>query len=329
MNVTHALCQLSRAVALTLGLAAAAASPVAAAADYPSRNVSMVVAFAPGGITDLLTRMTASEVGKMMGQTFVVENRAGAGGQVGTEYMARQKGDGYSLLVAASGFAMAPAQKKVGYDPIKDFEPVALLGISPNMLVVHPGVPANTLEEFVAWAKKKGDVPYATAGVGGANHLAGEIFRAVSGAPLTHVPYKGAAPAAQDLVAGNVQAGFIDAMTISPFLKSGQAKAIATTSATRSKLYPDIPAIAELGYPNYDVSVWMGVFSPAGTPAAVVKQLNEAIRQALESEALQPRLQGSGIETRPDMTAEAFRQYVAGDVERWKTVIETTGLKFD
>ncbi|CAB3872452.1 MULTISPECIES: tripartite tricarboxylate transporter substrate binding protein [Achromobacter] len=300
-----------------------------AAAEYPDRSVSMVVAFAPGGITDTLARLVASELGKATKQTFVVENRAGAGGQIGTEYMMRQKADGYSLLVAASGYAMAPAQKKVAYDPIKDFEPVALLGIAPNLLVVQPGVPVSTLQEFVAWARKEGNVPYATAGTGGANHLAGELFKAASKTPLVHIPYKGAAPAAQDLIAGNVPTGFIDAMTIGPFLKSGQAKPIATTGASRSALYPDLPTIAESGYPGYDVSVWMGVFAPAGTPAPVVEKLNAAIRDALATDAVRTRLQASGIDTRIDMSAREFKQYVHDDVERWKSAVAVTGLKFD
>lgn len=325
MNMIKTLRNVSCAVAATLGVAAT----VSAAANYPERNVTMVVAFAPGGITDTLARLVASELGKATEQTFVVENRAGAGGQVGTEYVMRQKSDGYTLLVAASGYAMAPAQKKVAYDPIKDFEPVALLGVSPNLLVVQPSVPANTLDEFVAWAKKEGNVPYATAGVGGANHLAGELFKAASQAPLVHVPYKGAAPAAQDLLAGNVPTGFIDVMTIGPFLKSGQVKAIAATSATRSGLYPNLPTIAESGYPGYDVSVWMGVFAPAGTPKPVIEKLNSAIRKALDSDTVQFRLQSNGIETQADMTADLFKQYVHNDVERWEKAISTTGLKFD
>ncbi|WP_246129736.1 Bug family tripartite tricarboxylate transporter substrate binding protein [Verticiella sediminum] len=323
--MTRTFRRIACAIALAPGVALAASN----AADYPERNVTMVVAFAPGGITDTLARLVASELGKTTQQTFVVENRPGAGGQIGTEYALRQKADGYTLLVAASGYAMAPAQKKVGYDPIDDFEPVALLGIAPNLLVVKPSVPAKTLDEFVAWAKKEGSVPYATAGTGGANHLAGEIFRVESKAPLLHVPYKGAAPATQDLIAGNVPAGFIDAMTIGPFIKSGQAKPIAITGASRSALYPDIPTIAESGYPGYDVSVWMGVFAPAGTPAPIVERLNAAIRQALQSEEVQARLKSSGIDTRTDMTADAFKQYVHEDVERWKQAVATTGVTFD
>ncbi len=323
--MTLTLRHLSRAAALAL--AAFCSTPASAA--YPERNVTLVVAFAPGGITDNLARLVATELSRVTQKTFVVENRAGAGGQVGTEYMLRQKADGYTLLVAASGYAMAPAQKKVGYDPIKDFEPVALLGVSPNLLVVRPSVPANTLQEFVSWAKKEGNVPYATAGVGGANHMAGELFTAVSKAPLVHVPYKGAAPATQDLIAGNVPAGFIDAMTIGPFLQSGQAKAIATTSSTRGALFPNIPTIAESGYPGYDVSVWMGVFAPAGTPPDVIEWLNTAIRQAIESDNVKPRFQRNGIETMPDMDAAGFKQYVHKDVERWKQAIETTGLKLN
>lgn len=289
----------------------------------------MVVAFAPGGITDTLARLVAAEVGKDLKQTFIIENKVGAGGQLGTEYAKRQKPDGYSLLVAASGYAMAPAQKKVGYDPVKDFEPVALLGIAPNMLVVQPSVPAQTVSEFVGWAKSQPSVPYATAGTGGANHLAGEIFKLESKTSLMHVPYKGAAPAVQDLVAGNVPVGFIDAMTVGPFLKSGRLKAIASTGASRSALYPDLPTIAESGFKGYDVSVWMGVFAPAGTPAPIIERLNAAIRKALASETLRTQMLSNAVDARPDMSAKAFKQYVHADVQRWRQVVTTTGLTFD
>lgn len=297
---------------------------------YPAEApIKLVVAFAPGGVTDSITRLVAAELTKSLKQTVIVENRPGAGGQLGTEYIKRQAPDGYTLLVAASGYAMAPAQKTVGYDPEKDFEPVALLGSTPNVLVVHPSIPVNDVKSLVAYSKKQGGLPYATAGTGGANHLAGEVFKDMSGANLVHVPYKGAAPAATDLIAGSAPAGFIDMMTIKPHIDAGKAKAIAVTSGTRSQLFPNLPTIAESGYPGYDVSVWMGVFAPAKTPSQIVQKLNEAIRIALKRPDVHARLTASGVETQPDMTAEGFRKYVMTDIARWKKVTAETGIRFD
>jgi tripartite-type tricarboxylate transporter receptor subunit TctC len=300
-----------------------------AQASYPAEPIKMIVAFAPGGITDMLSRQVAAELGKVLKQNVLVDNRPGAGGQVGTEYVKRLPADGYTLLVAASGFAMAPAQKPVGYDPEKDFEPVALLGSAPNVLVVHPSVPVNNVKELVELSKKQGGLPYASAGTGGANHLAGVVFQDVSGAQLVHVPYKGAAPATTDLVAGSVPSGFIDLMTIKPHIEAGRAKPLALTSATRSALMPKLPTIAESGYPGYDVSVWMGVFAPAKTPAHIVQKLNEAIRTVLKQPELSARLQSNGIDLNPNMTADDFRQYVKKDLVRWKQVTQKTGIKFD
>lgn len=300
-----------------------------AQSTYPAEPIKMIVAFAPGGITDMLTRQVAAELGKVLKQNVIVDNRPGAGGQVGTEYVKRLPADGYSLLVAASGFAMAPAQKTVGYDPEKDFEPVALLGSAPNVLVVHQSVPVNDVKGLVALSKQQNGLPYATAGTGGANHLAGVVFQDMSGAQLVHVPYKGAAPATTDVIAGAVPSGFIDLMTIKPHIDSGKVKPIAMTSATRSPLLPKVPTIAESGHPGYDVSVWMGVFAPAKTPPQIVQKLNEAIRTVLKQPELQARLSANGIDLQPNMTADGFRKYVKTDLIRWKQVTEKTGLKFD
>lgn len=308
-----------------------AATPTTHAQDkrFPTEPITMVVGFAAGGITDSISRQVAAELQHKLGQPVVIENRGGAGGQVATEYMKRQNASGHALLVAASGYAMAPAQKKVGYDPLKDFAPVALFGIAPNLLVVHPSVPAKSLPEFLAWAKKLPSVPYGSAGTGGANHLAGEIFKHLSGAPLTHIPYRGAAPAAADLIAGSVPVAFIDAMTIGPFIAAGKARALAQTGGKRSALYPDLPTIAESGFADFDVSVWMGVFAPAGAPAAVVNTLNQAVRDILKSPEVANKLKASGVEPESDMTAARFADFVRSDVARWQKVMKETGLKLD
>lgn len=318
-----------RALCGALACVAMTSTAMAQPQNYPAEPIKLIVAFAPGGITDSITRLVAAEMGKLLKQNVIVDNRPGAGGQVGTEYVKRLQPDGYSLLVAASGYAMAPAQKPVGYDPEKDFEPVALLGSAPNVLVVHPSVPVSDVKGLVAYSKSQGGLPYASAGTGGANHLAGVILQDMSGAKLVHVPYKGAAPAATDLIAGSAPSGFIDMMTIKPHIDSGKAKAIALTSATRSPLMPKLPTIAESGYPGYDVSVWMGVFAPAKTPPQIVQKLNEAIRTVLKQPDVNARLVANGIDTQPNMTADGFRKYVKADLIRWKQVTEKTGIKFD
>jgi len=210
-----------------LALAASAMPAHAQGGAYPAKPVTVVVAFPPGGMTDIVSRALAKELQERLKQPFVVENRPGGAGQVGTEYVARQAADGYTLLVGATGYVIAPAMKKVGYDPLKSLEPVAVLAKAPNLIVVNPGVPARNAQEFLAWAKKQPNIPFGTAGAAGSTHLGGEWLRKVTGYQFTHVPYKGAAPATNDAVAGQIPMAVQDSMSVSAFITSGRLRPIA------------------------------------------------------------------------------------------------------
>lgn len=317
----------------TVGLAIACASLLAATSshaqtDYPIRPVTVVVAFAPGGMTDIVSRALAKELTQAFDQSFVVENRAGGAGQVGTEYVARRPADGYTLLVSATGHVIGPVlQKRVAYDPVKSFESVAILAKAPNLLVVNPGVPVNSVGDFVNWAKQQPSVPYATAGAGGSTHLAGELLRHLSGLPLSHVPYKGAAPATADVVAGQVPIAFQDSMSVSGPIASGRLRPIAVTSAQRSAIFPNLPTLLESGYRDFDVYTWLGLYAPAGTPPDIVRKLNQAVTRIMTSPEMSERLRSQSSEPVEAMNVAETRRYVEREVDKWKALVEKTGVK--
>lgn len=317
-----------RTTAMLLCAAALAPAALAQPAGYPQRPVTIVVAFPPGGMTDIVSRALAKELGEQFKQPFVIENKAGAAGQVGTEYVAKRPADGYTLLVGATGYVIAPVlQKQVKYDPLKDFEPVGVLAKAPNMLVVHPAVPVHNFAEFLAWAKAQPSVPFATAGAGGSTHLAGELLRHVSGAPLTHVPYKRAAPATADTVAGQVPMAFQDSMSVSSFIASGRLRPIAVTSAERSSVFPDLPTLKEAGYQEFDVYTWLGMYAPAGTPPAIVAQLNQAVNRIMNSPEMAERLRAQYSEPVGALDVAATRRYVEREVAKWARLVQVTGVK--
>lgn len=317
---------LRRATLGALLLGTLVSSP--ALAVYPDRPVTVVVAFAPGGMTDIVTRLLSIELGKRLGQTFVVENRPGAAGQVGTEMVARQKNDGYTLLVSATGHVIGPAvNPDVKYDPVKDFEPIAVLAKAPNLLVVNSDLKVNSVQEFLDWGKQQKGVPYATAGVGGSTHLGGEWIKHVSGVPLEHIPYKGASPGTNAVVAGEVQVAVQDSMSVASFIKSGKLRPIGAVTAERTKLFPDLPTLAESGIPGVDVYTWLGFYAPAGTDAEIVAKLNEATTDIMNSPEMVERLALQNSEAPGRMTPQEARKFVADETRKWKQVVQSTGVK--
>lgn len=322
-----------RRLVATLGASVVLGSAVgnlAHAETYPGKPVTIVVAFAPGGMTDIVGRLVAAELTESLKQSFVVENRPGAAGQIATEYVARKPADGYTLLLSATGHVIGPAvQKSVRYRPVLDFEPIALIAKAPNMLVVNPSVPVHTVPEFVKWAKEQGSVPYGSAGAGGSTHLAGELFRHMTGAPLVHVPYKGASPSTNAVVAGQIPVVFQDSMSVSAFVAAGKLRPIAVTSAERSKLFPDVPTIAEAGYKNFDAYTWLGLYAPAGTPQAIVTRLNAEVNRIMASPDMVAKLKRQNAEAAGGLNPAEFRKYVETEVAKWQNTVKVTGVHID
>ncbi len=319
---------LRRSVRIALIACGLAATTVHAA--YPDRPVTIVVAFAPGGMTDIVGRLLASEMGKRFDKTFVVENKAGAAGQVGTEYVARQKNDGYTLLISATGHVIGPAvNDKVRYEPVKDFEPIAILARAPNLLVVNADLPVKNIPEFLTWAKQQPGIPYGSAGFGGSTHLGGELLKKLAGIPMEHVPYKGASPATMATVSGEIKVAVQDSMSVAPYIKSGQLRAIGVASAERSKLFPNLPTFAESGVPGLDVYTWLGLYAPAGTDPAVIAKLNEAANDIMNSPEMIERLKGQNSEPLGRMSPDQVRTFVVSEVAKWKHAVDVTGVKVD
>ncbi|QVQ26376.1 Bug family tripartite tricarboxylate transporter substrate binding protein [Achromobacter deleyi] len=304
-----------------------AALPAIAAADsYPSRPVTLVVAYAPGGMTDILTRRIAADLQTRLGQPFVVENRPGATGQIATEYVTRQKPDGYTVLVGATSHVINPVLKKLPYNARKDFEPVALLAVSPNFLLVNAGLGIKNYADFKAYAQKQPSVPYGTAGAGGAPHIVGELLRAQSGLPLMHVSYRGAGPAMTDLVSGQVPFGMAESVTANAYLQSGKIVPLAIASAQRQSRYPDVPTLNELGYKGFDLSTWVGAYAPAGTPVDIIQTLNSEIRKSVMQQATQEYIRSTGSEP-GDMDLPTYRKFVGDEMDKWQAVITQAGVK--
>ncbi|QTL04793.1 tripartite tricarboxylate transporter substrate binding protein [Aquabacter sp. L1I39] len=301
--------------------------PSFAAEDYPARPVAIVVSFAPGGMTDTVARLLGTDLAKALGQPFVVENRAGAAGQVGTEYVARKPPDGYTLLVSATGHVIGPAVQKVNYDPVSDFAVLAILARAPNLLLVHKSVPVSTVPEFLAWMKAEGEVPYASAGAGGSTHLAGELLRTMSGGGLVHVPYKGAAPAINDLAAGHVKMAFQDSMSVAAFIASGDVKPIAVTTLDRSPLFPDLPTLNESGFPGFDLYTWLGFYAPKGTPSDIVQLLNREANRITHQPSTLEWLHKMNCEPAPAFDPQEAAAFVADEVKKWAGVVKTSGVK--
>ncbi|PLC55693.1 ABC transporter substrate-binding protein [Pollutimonas nitritireducens] len=318
-----------------MAVAFSAASSVIAAsalAAWPNDQViRMVVPFAAGGSTDLVARKLAEGVAKELNANVIVENKAGAGGTVGSAYVARQPADGYTILMGtvstnASASCVYPS---LAYDPVRDFTPLAVVATIPNVLDVNQSVPADTLKEFVDLVKKHPEkYSFASNGVGTSNHLAAELFLSTAGITMIHAPYRGSGPAMIDLVGGQVDAMMDVVMTSYPYIKDKKLKALAVTSRTRSSLLPDVPTVAEQGYPGFEAMVWFGVFGPANLPANITERLNKALAATIHHSPLKQYLLDQGAEP-SDIVGEAFKAMVTSEVAKWCGVTKQANIKLN
>src|SRR5882672_2199559 len=310
-------------------LAAFAISTLAQAQAYPSRPIRMIVAYPPGGGTDIVGRIVAQKLGETLGQSIVVENRGGASGNIGTEVAAHAVPDGYTVLMGnvAPNAINVSLFKNLPFDLVADFAPVSLVASTPNILVVHPSTPARTVKEVVALAKARpGTLNFASAGVGSSSHLAGELFRVLAHADIVHVPYKGAGPAMVDVLSGQVQLYFATMPAAMPHVKSGKLAPIAVASARRSPALPDAPTIAESGVPGYEASTWYGLLAPAHAPDAAIARLHQGVVQVLGDAALRDKLAGQGFEAIGDSPGE-FAAYIKSEIAKWGKVIRDAGIR--
>jgi tripartite-type tricarboxylate transporter receptor subunit TctC len=329
--VPHAASKGRRLVLLLLALATALPALPAPAQTYPSKPVRLVVPFPPGGSLDLAGRLIAQKLTEMWGQSVVVENKPGAGGNIGADYVAKSPPDGYTILLGAlSTHAVNPSlYKSMPYDAAKDFAPITLIAITPNVLVVNASLPVNNVREFLAYAKaNSGKIAFGSGSNGSAGHLAGELFKVETGVDATHIPYKGGAPATQALLAGDTQFMFDNLANAMAQVKAGKLKALAVTTAQRSPLVPDLPTMAEAGLPGFDISTWYGLFAPAGTPAPIVAKWNADVTKILTAPDVRAKLVADGADPSPD-TPEQFAQMISRELAKYARIIKASGAKVD
>ncbi|HYC47979.1 MAG TPA: tripartite tricarboxylate transporter substrate binding protein [Burkholderiales bacterium] len=313
-----------RAALLVLLLAASAAL----AQTYPAKSVRIVVPFPPGGGTDLFARATAQKLSATLGQQFIVDNRSGAGGMIGSDAVAKAQPDGYILLITSSStHSINPhLAKKPLYDPLRDFTPIALIASAPNLLVVHPSLPARTVKELIALAKARpGQLAYASNGTGTLSHLTGELFKLRAGTNLLHVPYKGGPPALIDLVAGQVAALFTAVPTASPHMRAGRLRALAVTGGKRADALPDVPALAET-IPGFESSQWWGFFAPAGFSADITARLNAEVEKIVRDAEVRKRFAAEGADPAGGSPAE-FAAFLRADYDKWRKVVAEAGVR--
>ena len=310
-------------------LAALAISATAHAQVYPAKPIRMIVAYPPGGGTDIVGRMLAQKLGESLGQSVVVENRGGASGNIGTELAARAAPDGYTILMGnvAPNAINVSLFKGLPFDPVADFALVSLVASTSNILIIHPSTPTRTMKEIIALTKAKpGTLNFASTSINSSSHLAGELFRILAGADIVHVPYKGAGPAMVDVLSGQVQLYFATMPAAMPHVKPGKVAPVAVTSARRSQALPDLPTIAESGVPGYEASTWYGVLAPAHTPAAVVARLHGDIVRILADAALHARLADQGFDPVGN-SPEEFGAYIKSEILKWGKVIRDAGIR--
>jgi tripartite-type tricarboxylate transporter receptor subunit TctC len=303
----------------------------ATAQPWPERPITLVVAFAPGGSTSIVARAVSDKMSEALGQKIIIDNRAGAGGTIGTKAVAGSAPDGYTIALGYTGtLAIGPTLYiNAGYDPRKDFAPIGMIGNAPNSLVVHPSFPAKTVAELIAYAKANpGKVSFGSAGVGTASHVSGEYFATAAGIKLVHVPYKGTGPALSDLIGGHIPMAFAPIPATHSQISSGTMRALAVTSAARSGLLPEIPTIAESGLTGFDASLYYGLVAPAGTPRPIIDKLNAALRTALTSDDVKKRLVADGTDVTPS-TPEEYAAFIDKDEIKWSRIVKASGAKGD
>ena len=300
------------------------------AQPYPSKPVRVVVPYPPGGPTDIVARVLFQQVAESTGQQFVIDNRAGAGGNIGAEHVAKSPADGYTVLIGTTAHAINMSLlKALNYDVQKDLAPVSLLTQGPLVLVTHPQFPANSVKELIDMAKAKpGSLNFASSGNGQSTHLSAELFNSMAGTKMVHVPYKGSAPALSDLMTGQVGIMFDTTLSAMPFVRAGKLKALGVTSPQRTPAAPDVPTIAESGLPGYEVFAWNGVFVPAGTPKAIIAQLNEEIRKAMQLPQVRDKFSAQGFAASWN-TPDQFGVFVRNEVDKWARTVKASGATLD
>jgi putative tricarboxylic transport membrane protein len=298
------------------------------AANYPNRPIKVIIAFPVGGLLDTVSRVVGEKMSTLLGQPMVIEARPGAGGTLATAAVAKAEPDGYTLMMLNDNHALNPSVfKNMPYDSVKDFAPVGFVGSAPMVLVVNSAVPAKTVRELVAYSQKSGaPVTYGSVGVGSASHLAGEMFVAASGAKMQHIPYRGGAPALNDLVAGHLQAQFMSAVIAQPHIQSGALRVLATAAPTRLEILSDVPTTAEAGYP-VEAAYWFGLVAPAGTPPAVIAKLEKALAQTLAMPEVRKRLTDMGAVVSP-LGQKPFGDYIQAEIKKWGDVIAQNKITF-
>lgn len=313
-------------LAAVLALAAAGSAFAQVKSDYPARPVRVVVGFPAGGPSDILARLVAQKLGEATAQQFIVDNRGGASGMIGAEMVAKAAADGYTLLVVPATHAVNPSlYRKVPFDTVRDFTPVSLVAEGPFILVVHPSLPARSVQELIALARRRpGELNYASAGLGGLPHLAGELFKSTTAIRMNHIPYKGAAPATIDLVAGHVTIMFNNMLSAVPHVKGGRLRALGVTTVKRSSAVPEVPTIAEAGVKGYEVSGWYGLLGPAGLPADVLNRLNAEVNRAMRQPDVVKRLAGEGVDA-VGSTSEEFASRIRREMVKWAAVVKASG----
>jgi len=302
---------------------------LACAQQYPTKPVHIIVPFAPGGGSDFIGRFIAQKLSERLGQQFIVDNRPGAGGNLGAELAVKSAPDGYTLLLIAGSYTVNPSLYKLSYDSGNDISPIIQLSQGPFVVAVHPSVPVKTLKELIDLAKKQPDkLSYASAGQGSITHLASELFLDMAKIKIVHVPYKGTGPALNDAIAGNVQLIFGSVSTSLQHIKSGRLRGLAVTTSRRISAAPELPTVAEAGVPGYEVILWHGLVGPKGIPKAIVDRLNSEAGQILKSKTMEDLLAADGV-TAAGGTPEQFQALIKSDIERWRKVVERAGIKVE
>jgi tripartite-type tricarboxylate transporter receptor subunit TctC len=314
---------------LICGFALLVFPAIASAQTYPSKSIRLIVPFPAGGPNDIIARVVGQKMSDLLGQSVVVDNRGGAGGVIGTDVVAKAAPDGYTIALTSAGALSisVSVQDKVPYDALKDFAPITLVATVPELLVVPAKLPVSSVKELVALAKSKPkQLNFASSGSGSMPHLAGELFRMTAGIDIVHVPYRGAAPAVNDLLGGQVQMMFADIPVLLPHVKSGALKALGVGSKTRAPSLPDVPTLAELGFPQIEAENWYGMVAPAGTPPAVVAKLHDTVAAALKSPEVQQKLSSQGASLIGN-SPEAFGAYIRSEMVKWAKVAKASGAK--
>jgi tripartite-type tricarboxylate transporter receptor subunit TctC len=320
---------MKKAIALAAGLAAlTCAGPIALAASYPTKPITLIIGFAPGGPSDVMARILTKKMEPILKQPFVIENRTGAAGSLAGAAVARATPDGYTVLLA-TGTILAinmHLYKKIGYDPEKDFEPISVIGRQSNVLYVHPSVPAKSLAEFIAYAKANpGKLSFGSGGIGTPAHLAGELLKAEANIQMTHVPFRGTGPTLQNVIGGHVPAAFNPPSPLIPHIQSGAIRAIAISSLKRTPALPDVPTIAELGFPGFEADTWHALVAPAGTPKEIIAALHGAVIASLQDPEVRKIFADQGVEILGN-TPDEFRSYLKAEIPKWAKIVKAAGV---